>query len=614
MPLGTPDPSERIGLPLLPVRLGGWALELRGDEVADISFAQTPLLRAVRPVVRDQDWNTVPVHVVDRRTTRVGDATVVATDLLFAAATIRYRGTLTVTVSPLDLVVDFAGEASTAFLRNRIGLVVLHRADEAGRPVEVVSSAGVTIRGRWPEDISPHQPFRDVLGFRWSTQGVDAELHLTGDVFETEDQRNWTDYSFKTYSTSLDEPFPVQVIAGNRVHQSARLTASTHDPRRPLPGAARPSTGAVDTEVSRWEPPAGPEQVHVGPATSADVPSLALGASLYPPPAHLVASSGGYDAVLVELVGTPDGWPALLQAAEQQALALDAGLDVRLVTADPDEARRTVHLLPDGVVRLGAFDPVDHVTAAAVWEALADEAERSGYRGELVGGTRAHFTELNRRFHELPAGLPALAFSLTPQMHATELPHLIDSLAGQRLVVQNAVRLAGGRALHVGPVTLARRFNAVATSGTGDPSREARAADDPLQPTGFTAVWALGSIAALSAPGVSSACYFESNGPRGIADETGSPYPVKGVLDLVAGLRGRRVLESTGPAHLVTYAVEGAGGSIDLLVGNLSPHDRRAVLDLGGAAAIEAGIPAWSVLHLALGPDRSTIVHDRLVR
>ena len=614
MPPSTPHPSERIGLPLLPVQLGGWALELRGDEVADISFAGAPLLRAMRPVVRDQDWNTVPVHVVDRRTTQVGATTVVATELLFEAADVRYRGTLTLTVSALDLVVDFSGEALTDFLRNRIGLVVLHRADEAGRRVEVRSSTGATLRGRWPQDISPHQPFRDVVGFRWSKRGVDAELQLTGDVFETEDQRNWTDYSFKTYSTPLAEPFPVQVRAGDRVHQSARLTVRTTDPRRPLPGAARASTGAVETEGSRWGAPAGPEQVHVGPTTSAEVPSLALGASRYPAPADPVANSGGYDAVLVELVGTPDGWPALLDAAEEQALALGAGLDVRLVTADPDEARHAVHLLPDHVVRLGAFDPVEHVTAMAVWGALADEAERTGYRGELVGGTRAHFTELNRRFDDLSAGLPALTFSLTPQMHATELPHLIDSLAGQRLVVENAVRLAGGRALHVGPVTLARRFNAVATSGTDDPSRDARAANDPLQPTGFTAAWAVGSIAALSVPGVSSVCYFESSGPRGVADETGRPYPVKEVLDVVAGLRGRRVLEPTGPAHLVTYAVEDAEGRVDLLVGNLSPHDRRAVLDLRGAPAVEAGIPAWSAVHLALGPDRSTIVHDRWVR
>ncbi len=613
MPSST-DPSERYGLPVLPVQVGGWALELRGDEVADVAFARTPLLRAVRPVVRDQDWNTVPVRVVAQREAQVGGATVVTTDLMFEAAAIRYRGTLTVTLGADDLVVDFAGEAMTDFLRNRIGLVVLHRADEAGRPVEVEHSAGATARGRWPEDISPHQPFRDVRGFRWSSQGVGAELRLTGDVFETEDQRNWTDWSFKTYSTPLAEPFPVRVRAGDRVHQSARLTVGTSGPGQPLPGAARASAGAVETEGDRWKPPLGSEHVQIGPATPATVPSLALGASLYPPPVEPVPATGGYESVLVELVGTPDRWPALLHEADRQALALGAGLDVRLVTGDADEARHAVHLLPGRVVRLGAFDPVDHVTTVAVWAALADEAGRAGYRGDLVGGTRAHFTELNRRFDELPAALPALTFSLTPQMHATELPHLVESLAGQRAVVRNAARLAGGRPLHVGPVTLARRFNAVATSGTGDAGRAAGAADDPLQATGFTAAWTLGSIAALSVPGVSSACYFESCGPRGVADEAGSPYPVRRVLDVVAGLRGRPVLRSSGPAYLVTYAVAGAGRSIDLLVGNLSPHDRRAVLDLGEAPVVHAAVPAWSVLHLALAPDRSRTADDELIR
>jgi hypothetical protein len=37
-----------------------WAAELRGDELANITFSGVLLLRAFRVVVRDQDWRTVP--------------------------------------------------------------------------------------------------------------------------------------------------------------------------------------------------------------------------------------------------------------------------------------------------------------------------------------------------------------------------------------------------------------------------------------------------------------------------------------------------------------------------------------------------------------------------
>jgi D-apionolactonase len=82
--------------------------------------------------------------------------------------------------------------------------------------------------------------------------------------------------------------------------------------------------------------------------------------------------------------------------------------------------------------------------------------------------------------------VPALSFSITPQMHATEIPHLVDSVGVQRTAGENALRLADGRPVFVGPVTLARRCNAVATTEPSDPSVDARRAVDPLQPTDFT--------------------------------------------------------------------------------------------------------------------------------
>ena len=99
-------------------------------------------------------------------------------------------------------------------------------------------------------------------------------------------------------------------------------------------------------------------------------------------------------------------------------------------------------------------------------------------------------------------------------MHATEVPHVVETLPMQRLVALNALRIGSGRPLHLGPVTLKARFNAVATDGI-DADAEAMATD-PLQPEGFTAAWLLGSIAALSVPGVESVSYFEATGPRGI--------------------------------------------------------------------------------------------------
>ena len=61
----------------------------------------------------------------------------------------------------------------------------------------------------------------------WTTaEGAQAEITFEGDVFETEDQRNWTDTSYKTYSRPLELPFPYSVNAGETIEQRITLKIS----------------------------------------------------------------------------------------------------------------------------------------------------------------------------------------------------------------------------------------------------------------------------------------------------------------------------------------------------------------------------------------------------
>lgn len=581
--------AARMGGGRTPLRYGRWSMELRGDEVADVRYDGVLLLRAVRPVVRDEDWNTLAVHVADPP--GAGTRSSVTLALGFGAEGTAYEVTLEVRLGEDELVVDFDGRAPSAGRFNRIGLVVLHPAAEAGRPVTVRHPDGSSTDGRWPEQISPHQPFLDVAGFAWERDGVTAELALEGDVFEDEDQRNWTDASFKTYSTPLSRPFPVAVAAGETRRQQVRLRVAgrAHPPARPAAPA---------------------DEVTVGPAVVGHLPPLSLGAALHPAPATPPDLGPGWDAVLVELVGTEDDWPAALAVAAAQASALGAGLDVRLVTADPPALERGVRLLAGlPVRRLGAFDPETHLSTEPLWAALQSAAVAAGYGGLLLGGTRAHYTELNRGRQQLPGDLPALTFSLTPTMHASEVPHLVDSLATQRTVVRDALALAAGRPLHVGPVTLARRFNAVATSARPDPATEAARAVDPLQPTAFAAAWTLGSVQALAVPGVAGLSYFETTGPRGVHDATG-PTPAGRLLAALAAARGRPRLETTGPDDLAVLALatedggaeDGAvgDGPVELHLANLTPDDRTVtVRSAGGSRRLALG--GWAVEHLRLG-------------
>jgi D-apionolactonase len=573
-------PESRRSPEPLPLRAGPWSAELRGEELADIRYDGRLLLRAVRPVVRDEDWNTVPATVVDRQVSRQSHTWSAVLALRFRGpdpeGPVDYDGRIEVTAEGESLTVSFAGTARTAFRRNRIGLVVLHPLAEAGRPVEVVHSDGSVVPATWPHTISPHQPFRDVRGLRWQREGVRAALDLDGDVFETEDQRNWTDASFKTYGTPLSEPFPVDLAPGDQVHQTARLHA-----------AGRTSTGRAGPHASSAQ------QVVVTGDARAVVPALSLGATPRSEAAPAWARpDSGFEAVLVELTEAEPDWPAVLAAATREADSLGAALDVRVVAQQPTDVETAVELLdPSRLGRIGVFDAVDHVTTPPLWEALLKATH--GVDVPLVAGARSHFAELNRRRADLPPDAPALTCSITPQMHACEIAHVVESLAGQEAVARDAVRLAGDRPVHLGPVTLRQRFNAVATSG-----RRASARPDPAQPSPFTAAWTLGSLCALTRRGVESLCFYEVTGPGGIGDAE-RLYPVGELLTRLARLRGCEVLAARAPEGVAAYPVRTADGLrvvLARLAGTPVRYDVRGPHGSSASVALEA----WSTAEVRL--------------
>src|SRR5262249_61560454 len=77
--------------------------------------------------------------------------------------------------------------------------------------------------------------------------------------FETEDQRNWTDASFKTYSTPLALGFPHRAEPGRRMRQVVRIGA-----------------GGVGEAAPRR--PDGPVEIELGDLVSR-LPPVGLGAS-----------------------------------------------------------------------------------------------------------------------------------------------------------------------------------------------------------------------------------------------------------------------------------------------------------------------------------------------
>ena len=79
---------------------------------------------------------------------------------------------------------------------------------------------------------------------------------MEGDVFEMEDQRNWSDGSYKTYCRPLDLPYPYPLKAGQEIRQSITIevigqVSAVRAPPRPA------GTGPESHGGGEWVPQIG---------------------------------------------------------------------------------------------------------------------------------------------------------------------------------------------------------------------------------------------------------------------------------------------------------------------------------------------------------------------
>jgi hypothetical protein len=519
---------------------GRWSLDLRGDELADLTLDGIPVLRSVRLVLRDRDWGTVDLAVTRREVTSSASTLHVRGGGILGTVAVRAEG------ARLEVVADVTAQKEVE--TNRLGLVVLHPPAVAGAELAVVHPDGTVEHTRFPRAISPHQPAFDIAGLAWEHRGLTVAMDVEGDVFEMEDQRNWADASFKTYSRPLSLPFPYRLAAGTRVRQAVTVHVT---------GRAAPSPAADDEVVLR---------------RAGVVPAIGVGAATAPDPAPRPAPVGSF--VRVELDLSSPAW----RAALARAAAAGLPLDVRFVRASAPDLLAGVSALRDLPLRtVGAFageGPGKHVSDATTVAALRAALREAGLDVPVVGGARTHFTELNRGHDLLPDDLDGIGFAVTPLFHSRATAQLVESLGILPLIARQAVELSGGVPVHVGPVTLRPHVDAVATT----PEPVPRSADlrdgygpalldaaDPRQSAPELAAWTVASLAALTTPGVASVAFFEEWGARGIRSSDGEAFPVEAALTVLTGLAGHPVeVGRTADSRVWVMRVATPGGPVAL--------------------------------------------------
>jgi D-apionolactonase len=465
---------------------------------------------------------------------------------------------------------------------------------------------GETVRGVFPRFVSPQQPFLGIRAMRHEVvPGLVAELRFLGDLFETEDQRNWSDASFKTYSTPLALPFPAEIRAGTRVQQSVTLR---------LTGDARPRPVLVSGgEAIR---------VRVDSDRILPLPRIGLGAPTLGRPlteaerAHL--RTLGLDHLRVDLHGATPGAEGDLARATLESRALDLPLEIALFLSDDAEGdlAAVARMARRQEPRVGIWLVFREATATTT-DGLVAEARRRllpiDPLARFGGGTDSNFAELNRA-RPSAAELDQVSFSLNPQVHAFDDPTLVENLESLASLAESARAFVGSCPLGLSPVTLRPRRRA-----SGPLASETA---DPRYATALGAAWTAGLLAAATEAGFASVTLFEPAGPEGLV-EGDRVHPPFRVLEAWAAMKEGVALPawSEAPDRVQALAFR-KDQVVRALVFNLGPEGvpvHLSGLPLGaratripvGPGAASSAAPIADASRLALGPYEMVCVDAR---
>jgi hypothetical protein len=569
---------------------GALTVEIAGGAVRGLFWHGVEVLRGIDYPVRDADWGTYAATTTGEHLDEADGRFAYSRE--FSVGDDLFAGTFTCSGSSAGAVTaELQLTANRNAEVNRAGFVFLHPvAGVAGSPLRVTHSDGSIEDTTFPEHISPSQPVFDIAAMRQSANRVAADIAFTGDTFEMEDQRNWSDASYKTYCRPLSLPYPYDVAAGSVIKQSIAINLSGS-------GAA----ASADTTNA----------ITLGPASGRKLPevSLALEPGWESDSAALRALEPA--ATLLRLDLTDPDWSASLP---QLLASAHGALDLELIVSDAvaeiapslaflrtllDQSRiapRSITTLPAAYLK--SYQPDAKWPAGATPEQATAAARKRFPTAEVGGGVRTNFTELNRYRGAASAG-DFITHGTTAIVHAADDVSVLQTLQALPQIFASAEALAPTRPYRLGLVSIGMRSNPYGATVAENPSniRRPMAMADPRQRGLFAAAWMIAAVAATEASKVESLALAAPSGPLGLLDGDNA-RPVFHVFAALTRLNGRDRLSVETPAGIAAIAASSPHGTAVMLA-NLTPEVRT--LDLPQ--------PAQFVILHTLQPDLRWLTH-----
>lgn len=594
------------------MQVGALSFLLSEHSLKRIVWHGIELVRGISWPIRDENWATYPTLTREKTSANADGLIKVrlqqAVDGGKLATVIEIEASRTGVLQVSIHMTPNGGRFST----NRAGLTVLHPIlGLPGAPVQVTHSDGFIEDTFFPKRIKPSQPIKDIAGLSYGIGSASVEIEFEGEVFEMEDQRNWSDASFKTYCVPLKEPFTYAI--SEPVSQTVTLSfggdrhdiaADTHSR-----GARIESTGQSALAVGLV--------VEDGWGVTPEIRDAIkiCGAS------HLLARI------------SPTPRPSFITEVVALAEDLNVAIDVELVLDDKhwqQSLERTAQMLAAGGLiprrviplreaYLKSYQPNGNWPYGPRPSELVKAARTVFPKSLIGGGMLTNFTELNR-CPPKPDLCDFVCHGNSATVHASDdlsvletletLPQIFESVSALK-----SSTLKGTVPYRLGLVSIAMRSNPYGTelSDNLDQTRMTMASADPRHRGLFAAAWAVGVLSATQESDVEALCLASPSGPFGLAyvrqphvqpgfdDGKGVIYPLFHVIRQARSMAGAaRVVLTNLPEGVVCFGVADKT-STPIMIANVSSEPKTvqlptqahvAILDTKSATAAMAD-PHW---------------------
>jgi len=593
------------------LKAGPLTVDFVAGNLRSIRYEGHEVLRAIAYVVRNADWGTFSPEISDCTIRRGAQSFTVTYRARCVSAdssqVLDYQASISGNAQG-NLVFEVLAQPLTPFRTARCGFAVLHPIEGvAGQPAVVEHVDGSQEQTNFPDLIMPAQPFKDIRAIQHQvTPFITARCCMNGDVFEMEDQRNWSDASYKTYVRPLSLPWPYVMEHGVENRQSVGLSIQ------------RSQGSAAEAASLQSGPDAGPIRVTVG-GPRGTFPGI--GVSLHP---DLIQDALGQLALLNDLrpqlllfhfdptaghgeghlrgfAEVARGVPATDTPESVLELVLPAKGNVQDELAGIAEMVAAAGLRLTGILVSPAVDRQSTLPGSTWPECppLAEiyQAARKAFPAVAIGGgTLSYFTELNRKRPPVEL-LDFVSHCTCPIVHAADDLSVMESLEALPHITRSARAIIGkDKGYWIGPSTIGMRHNPYGARVMENPAngRVTMTDSDPRQTSLFAAAWMIGFVAETADAALQMLTVGSLSGRLGLApagvSEKPHPafYAARGLAEL--GGNPRCECHSSHPGRVAAISGVDRERRQVAWLANLTGQRREVV--------IQADQPIYSVLLL----------------